>query len=401
VFEKALVYRAGVKSKVDLGLLAETIFFYGNTQLLLDRGSLAALVQLMPQHILLELFDSQTIKLSYVRQNFAVMSAGIPVAHDFGAITLHGNTDGTKVRSYQEDITILLERQLGKSRATQRFAQKIADRTALHRFKGVEEKEKIVPDLMRSDLKDADFLHHAVKSILTRLVPGWTANQAFSFRVFKSSKGDYFVDTDLNFEKLNEAFHTVVDPKEDTLTVARILAEIQDARADTFFAAYYMAEPVTGPLSSEIMMLKHFEFLRQRKSNADDIELFNELIVPDFPTLRETINSQERSFEEFVKFLPKAAKFKKFLNQANPDVGLIKSYQDEVTAKSWVETLPGKAIRFVVASGTGLAASALIGPVGGVGVGLANTFLLDRLLKGWKPSRFIEGPYRKFVLPDR
>jgi len=88
------------------------------------------------------------------------------------------------------------------------------------------------------------------------------------------------------------------------------------------------------------------------------------------------------------------------LTESNPDVGLVKSYQDEVTRKSWVETLPGKTIRFVVAAGTGLAASTIVGPVGGVGVGIANTFLLDRLLKGWRPNRFIQGPYKRFVLRD-
>ena len=40
--------------------------------------------------------------------------------------------------------------------------------------------------------------------------------------------------------------------------------DLLDARADTFFAAYYMAEPVTVPVSSEIMRLKHFEFLRRK-----------------------------------------------------------------------------------------------------------------------------------------
>jgi hypothetical protein len=83
--------------------------------------------------------------------------------------------------------------------------------------------------------------------------------------------------------------------------------------------------------------------------------------------------------------------------EANPDVGLVQSYQQEVTKKSWVETLPGKAIRFVVATGTGLAASAAAGPTGGLGVGVTNSFLLDRLLKGWRPNRFIEGPYKRFV----
>ena len=78
------------------------------------------------------------------------------------------------------------------------------------------------------------------------MVPGFTEDIDFTFRLFRSEKGDFFIDTDLDFERLNEAFHTVVPVAEDLLTPARILAEIQDARADTFFAAHYMAEPVTG-----------------------------------------------------------------------------------------------------------------------------------------------------------
>jgi len=258
MFEKALVYRAGVGSRVDLGLLAETLFFYGSTHLLLDRVSLTALVKLMPRDVLLDLFDSAAIQLSYVRQNFVVLSAGMPIAHDFGAVTVHGNVDGSKLRNHREEIAETLARELGRSREIEKFAQKIADRTALHRFKGIAEKEKVIPDLMRADLEDAQFVRRAVKSVLTHKVPGFTEDNDFSFRVFRSEKGDFFVDTDLDFKRINEAYHTVVSRAEGSLTPAHILAEIQEARADTFFAAYYMAEPVTGSLSSQIMMLKHF-----------------------------------------------------------------------------------------------------------------------------------------------
>lgn len=399
MFEKALVYRAGVKSKVDLGLLAETLFFYGQTHLLLDRGSVVALAKLMPQNVLLDLLEVDAIKLSYVRQNFAVLRSGVPVAYDFGALTVQGNVDGSKLRNHQDEIVEVLKRELGDSRQTKKFAQKIADRAALHRFQRDPAKEKAVPDLMRADLEDQNFVHNAVRSILTHMVPGFNQSN-FRFRMFRSEKGDYFVDTDLNFNRLNEAFHAVVPADEGSLDIARILAEIQDARADTFFAAHYMAEPVTGSLSSDIMKLKHFEFLRRRNANTEDIELFHELVVPDFPTIRETINTGERSFEDFVKFLPQTQRFKRFLTESNPDIGLVKSYQDEVTKKSWIETLPGKSIRFLVAAGTGLAASAVVGPVGGIAVGATNTFLLDRLLKGWRPNRFIQGPYKRFLMPE-
>jgi hypothetical protein len=228
-------------------------------------------------------------------------------------------------------------------------------------------------------------------------VPGFSSSAQFHFKVFKSSDGGYFVDTDLDFPNLNAAYHTVVPASHSSITASYLLAHLLDARADTFFAAYYMAEPVTVPISSDIMRLKHFEFLRRKDISSDDLELFHELIVPEFPTIREVINSRERSMQEFLVLLDEAARFKKWLTDAHPDVGLVQSYQKEVTKKSWVETLPGKAIRFVVAAGTGLGASAAAGSAGGLSVGAANTFLLDRLLKGWRPNHFIDGPYRRFV----
>jgi len=78
MFEQALILRAGVERKVDLGLVAETLFFYGATHLLLDRGSLIAMTKRIPSDDLLAMFDRGGVKLSYLRHNFAVLSAGMP-----------------------------------------------------------------------------------------------------------------------------------------------------------------------------------------------------------------------------------------------------------------------------------------------------------------------------------
>ena len=397
MFEKALIYRIGVTRTVDLGLLAETLFFYGCTHLLVDSSSILALAQKIPHRVLLELFDRNAIQLSYIRDRFAVASQGVPVTHNFVSMRLVGTPDGEKIRNYQEELLELLERKLGKSKTIRKLANDIANRITLHRFRGVPEKEKVVTNFMRTDIEDNEFVQRAVQVTLTHLVPGFEPSTQIRFHVFKTGQGDYIVDTNLDFRRLNDAYHTVVPPEHSSISVEYLLSHLLDARADTFFAAYYMAEPVTLPLSSDIMRLKHFEFLRRRASNAEDIELFHELIVPEFPTIREAINSGNRSIEELLKLLDQAAKFRKWLTEANPDVGLIQSYYKEAAKKSWIETLPGKGIRFIVAAGTGFGATAVAGPAAGLGVGATNTFLVDQLLKGWRPNRFIEGPYKKFV----
>ena len=92
-----------------------------------------------------------------------------------------------------------------------------------------------------------------------------------------------------------------------------------------------------------------------------------------------------------------ADKFKEWLAGTNPDVGLVQSYIEEVKKKSWVEQLPGKAVRFAVASGVSAAVGAIGGLAYSLGVGATNTFLLDRVLKGWRPNQFIDDGYKKFV----
>jgi hypothetical protein len=397
MFEKALINRAGVERQIDLGTIAEVLFFYGKTHFLLDQGSIIALAKQLDRDVLLELFDRDIVSLSYTRDRFCVLTQGLPAVHTFGAVRFGGRPE-KRVTNYREEIAEGLERQLGKSRDTAKLAKAIVDRVDLHRFRGIPEKEKVIPNLMRSDIEDAVFVQSAAGTVLSHLVPGFDKRSNYEFRLIKTHEGSFFVLSDLDLQVLNKEYHKLVPPSHSSITDGYILALIQDARAETFFAAYYMAEPVTTPLSSDLMALKHFEFLRRRHINAEDISLFHEIVVPEFPTIKEVINSGNRSMKEFLRLLDEAAKFKKWLIEANPDVGLIQNYQKEVTKKSWVETLPGKSIRFTVAASAGLLASLATGtPAGGLGVSAANTFLADRVLKGWRPNRFIQGPYADFV----
>jgi hypothetical protein len=47
-------------------------------------------------------------------------------------------------------------------------------------------------------------------------------------------------------------------------------------------------------------------------------------------------------------------------------------------------------------SGGGIA-SPIVGGIAGVGMSLANTFLVEKLIKGWKPNQFVGGPLLTFV----
>ncbi len=126
------------------------------------------------------------------------------------------------------------------------------------------------------------------------------------------------------------------------------------------------------------------------------------LFFDDARSIKEVINSRERTFDEFLVLLEKAAKFKRWLRAGNPDAQMIGEYYKSATAGSWIDSLPPKSVRFLVTTLGGIAADMLfptggMGTMLGAGLGALDSFLLERLLKGWRPNQFIEGHLRNFT----
>ena len=59
----------------------------------------------------------------------------------------------------------------------------------------------------------------------------------------------------------------------------------------------------------------------------------------------------------------------------------------------WADNLPPKTLRWLIFTAAGIPLSL----AAAVGLGAADTFLLDKLIKGWKPNQFIEGPLKDFL----
>jgi hypothetical protein len=165
-----------------------------------------------------------------------------------------------------------------------------------------------------------------------------------------------------------------------------------------------MSEIITNPIQSSIVRLKFAQMLARRDQSVKEIDLFQEINLSNARSISEAINSGERTFSEFLQFLKGADRFKHWLKTVNPDANLLTEYLKASTSETWINRLAPKSVRFVVATGLGLASEALfpsgIGATVGVGVGAIDSLLLDRVLKGWRPSHFVEGPLTRFTASD-
>ncbi len=171
------------------------------------------------------------------------------------------------------------------------------------------------------------------------------------------------------------------------------------AKANAYFAADYMAEIVSSPISSSIINMSLSQILLKRENN---LEMFQKIHLDNARAVREAINSGERSFADFLKLLHRADRFKAWLRNGNPDGLLLEEYYRAATSESWIDRLPTKSVKFVFTALGGAAADLLL-PTGGLGtavgagLGAINSLLLDRLLKGWKPNQFVEGELHEFI----
>jgi hypothetical protein len=124
--------------------------------------------------------------------------------------------------------------------------------------------------------------------------------------------------------------------------------------------------------------------------------MFQDIQLHDARAIREAINSGEYSFDEFMRILEKAERFKYWLRTRNPDADLLDDYYKSVMAEPWINTLPGKTVRFFVAVSVAATLEALypsgLGLATGVGLEAADHLLLDQLFRGWRPNQFVEGP---------
>ncbi len=153
---------------------------------------------------------------------------------------------------------------------------------------------------------------------------------------------------------------------------------------------------------SKLIQLKCQDLLNARNKNGNNIEIFQDQLLNNGHAIREAINANERNYRDLLDLLRKARKFQGWLHNLEPDMGLVKEYYKEVTKSTWAETLPTKLLRWVIASGQNIALTLLpINPIASNVISGAtsaiDTFLVDKIIQGWKPNQFVEKHLKPFL----
>ncbi|WP_395175214.1 hypothetical protein [Roseibium alexandrii] len=381
---------------MDIGLIAETLLFYQKVYLVLDHGSLISLCNDIGIDNLISLIDKDFIQISFMKQSFATLSVSRPPFTFYG-FAQSETSNGTKKRiSKSEAVYFALKRLDTLPNNLSECADLLSSKIRLEKF---HRDSSNILQSSREDLLDDDFTNESARSLVNTLLPDFKIPYNWTFKTIKTVDG-ISVITNFDFDEINKIYNPLGSEGYEKIDASNVLSRILNARADLTFSSKYNCDLVTNPASSRIIEKKFSKLINKSISNQDEISIFQKTHL-DGRNIRDALNSGERTFAEFLQLLEKSKQFRTWLDDAEAETGLLREYYNSAINGSWAGRLPGKSIRFSIFTGLGMTADALfptgIGTAAGLGLGAADTFLLDRLLKGWKPNHFVDDVFFNFV----
>lgn len=379
------------KKPIDLGFLAEAMLFYQSVTVIADKSILSQLIYDCGHEVLMELLENKFLKIEYLNNGLGINASNANTP----AERLKPIVYGLPKLSLNVASTEICREYTGKSGKGRRISQRL-----LRNIEPISFDPHELPNEILTDFADSNFVEQSVIHIIKNFTPEYPNPDSIKFVVYKDNE-TLFTRTNINFEILNSFYHSRIPKTHSSLSSSYLLSHLFNLKGDNYFCTKYKSEITTDPVNAGINNIRYSDILYRHKVSQDGIRLFQDFVFENSKSIREVVNSGERTFKDLLELIEKAKKFKAWIAKKDPDKDLLKEYFKEVTAKSWIDKLPTKSVRWSIFSGIGLAIDALgasgLGTAGALAISAGDALVLDSILKGWKPNQFIEDDLKKFI----
>jgi hypothetical protein len=375
---------------IDLGFLAEALLFYRHVHIVADSSILKFLFRACGPDVLLEFLQSGTVTMTYLENGTGVRTYDGGTSrerHDFVVWEHPGSALQNVAPGTLQELT-------GKSGKGRRLSQKFLSLIKPVRFQGAVAEDAV------SDLQDGDYVRRAISALLTHFVPEYTQPSSLEFEVVGDGASFRLV-TNVDFGTVNKFYNSRVPVAQNSLSGPLLLGVLVASRDDVRSASEISADLAVPPSHSIVARCKFDEVIRKRSQSQEVIGQFQDFVLEDGRSIGEAVNSGSRNMADVLLLVEKARKFKEWVRNQPEDTTLREEYCKELMKLSWADELPAKRIRWALfaaaSTSIGLLASPEVGAATGLVLSASDTFLVDRLIKGWRPNHFVQGPLRDFI----
>lgn len=386
---ESIIYKnsIGPGPLIDIGALAEGLLFYGRVAIVGNTATVKDVLARIPPFVLLSLMREGRLEFYYLTDQ-----TGVSTNQTTDGRSLHG-----LIQFSSPDHTIeKIGPQTFKAVAGETGPAKVGASQFSRLLRPISHSEFDQESILEA-LADNVATEASVRSLIQTVVPGFNPFNEPRFKIERQNEG-FYVDTNIDFPSLNELYHKTVPASHSSLSEAYFLALLQGAYEASYFAGVLNSEIAVHPIERAVHAKAIEGVVRRHRRSETQLESFVDLTLANGHAIREAVNSGAVPFSAVVKLLDSADKFRHWLRDQPNDVALVHAYYRETIQNSWAEKLPAKSVRWGVFTGLGLTIDALgaggLGTAAGVALSAVDSFLADKLVKGWKPHHFVEGDLR-------
>ena len=383
----------GAGLTIDAGLLAEALVFYQKVTVVGHAEVLRQLIRICGPDTLITLVGEGHLAFAYDPVLGAVATENVATA-----LERHTLCNVEPQRSGLQDVApdVFMEA-TGKPGRSRRLARRFIEHAS------VLPHDASILDAARRDFQEPQYVEECVGYILAGLAPGYRQPSPLEFAL-REDDGYYSISTNIDFVAANEVYHRTVPASHSSLSAAQLLLMIVEAREHLSLAASLDAELLVSPTRSALVRLRMSSLLDRVNASGEQLAHFQELAFSDAHAVREAFSGGSRSISDLLPLLDNARRWKAWLAERPADGDLLREYWAAAFAHSWLNSLPAKVTRWVVFTGIGvavdLAGAGGVGTALGVGASVVDATIVQRVVSGWQPHQFVEGPLRKLVVPN-
>jgi hypothetical protein len=384
--------KEGHQDLLDLGALVESMLFYGKVSLLVDGGSATQLLRAWGPQGVLELVRRDFLELVVTDDMTGIRTDNTGTGRErYAPVTFTIREKGGGQVSLAERV---FSTDAIKPFATStNEARKIA--VSLRQMTRTIDRDPALVKRVEDQLKDPSYTRTLIGDVLHHVAPNYQTPDNVVFDLDLLPDGMFRLRSNIDFAAANVEYAKRYPVEHSSLTPSMVLAFAVEVRDTLETAASLDAEITCSPLRAQLIRSTVTGALLHADAAANAIESFVDITLDDARAIREAVNSGEKSIDDILTLLEAARPFKDWLKEKSPDAPLIKEYYRAIRSESWVDRLPGKSLRWAIF--TAISAVVPGGALVGLGISAADTFLLDRLVKGWKPNQFVDGPLSRFT----
>jgi hypothetical protein len=389
----SFTHMPGIGPAVDIGQLAEALLFYGQVNVVANPATLTYLCLMFHPRVLAE----------YIRQGY------LNVFYTENRLAIHTLNSGSTREIHQQisftSPALELGRQLrrGLEESGHDMSQVKILTSQLKRLIRAFSYEKSNADLFDSLVADREFLSSTAKRYCELWLPNTKLASDFSFVAERQADG-LVIHTNAEFAALNAEYHKRVSVGHSSISPAYLLATVQNAVEDFCVSAQLDSDISANPINIIASDVKLKGILRLSGDADAQIDMFSSSYLGDVAALGNAVRAGKVSFAQLLKVLEKAEKFKVWLREQDADANVAHEYYKAVSKSTFLEKLPGKSFRWSVFTGVGVAIDAAgaggFGTSAALAVSAIDAFILDKLVKGWKPNQFINDELAKLLEND-